>query len=582
MSFVQQMGLQARLARWALALARRNTRFPSPVPDNPKFMTPRDAVQLIRDRDVVAASGLGMHHRASILYQAVREVFAEVRHPCQLTLLNVGGHGNRGLLPGSLDDLARPGLCTRFITSHFETCPAFLDLAQAGECELQCLPLGILALLFDRLGHGKDSVLSDTGVGTFLDPRTGRGSPVTAVTGEQLVSVEGDRLRYRIPRIDVALFNLPAADRHGNLYAMNCAMIGDSYEIAHAAKRNGGAVIANVGLLVDEGYDRVFLPARMVDAVVYYPDTEQTVGFFHRDPWTAVTLASTAHIADALQHADVVSWLAEFGGGVARRTALDAAVVRLAAATLLAHVPRGADVALGVGLPEQIGRVVFEHGCLDDLTFLVESGVIGGVPAPGAYFGAAFSPRIIVSTAELFARCYRHLDAACLGALQVDSAGNVNVSKRGPGVRNYAGPGGHVDFTTAAHTLVFVSGWMRGGAMSVENGAVCMRTAGTPKFIDRVDEVSFNGQQALRVGKQVFYVTPVGVFHLTRRGLELVQMMPGIDVRRDILDLARAKIVLPASAEVPIISSSIVTGAGFDLPATRHGVTTAHRRAAAA
>ena len=30
--------------------------------------------------------------------------------------------------------------------------------------------------------------------------------------------------------------------------------------------------------IVDEGYDEIFLPAEMVDAVVYYPDTEQTAG----------------------------------------------------------------------------------------------------------------------------------------------------------------------------------------------------------------------------------------------------------------------------------------------------------------
>ena len=60
-------------------------------------------------------------------------------------------------------------------------------------------------------------------------------------------------------------------------------MIGESREIARAAKRNRGRVIANVGLLVERGLRPIFLPADMVDAVVYYPDTEQTSGVFHRD-----------------------------------------------------------------------------------------------------------------------------------------------------------------------------------------------------------------------------------------------------------------------------------------------------------
>jgi propionate CoA-transferase len=90
---------------------------------------------------------------------------------------------------------------------------------------------------------------------------------------------------------------------------------------------------------------------------------------------------------------------------------------------------------------------------------------VGGVPAPGPYFGAAFHPREILSTAQLFARCRSHLDAACLGALEVDGDGNVNVSRRGRGVLRYVGPGGFLDFVAAARTIVFVLGWMRGGEM---------------------------------------------------------------------------------------------------------------------
>jgi propionate CoA-transferase len=209
---------------------------------------------------------------------------------------------------------------------------------------------------------------------------------------------------------------------------------------------------------------------------------------------------------------------------------------------------------------------------LDDLTLLIESGTVGGLPAPGAYFGAAFSPRDIVSTAQLFKRCYRKLDAACLGALEVDGAGNVNVSKRGAEVKKYLGPGGFIDFTTAAQALVFVCGWMRDGTMEVEDGAVRLRKRGKPKFTRRVLEVTFNGPRSLRAGKKIFYATPVGLFRLTRRGLELAKVFPGIDVRKDVLEVSRAKIVLPSSGKVPIVSRSIVTGEGFDLTARRQEV----------
>ena len=56
--------------------------------------------------------------------------------------MNLGGCGGRGMAPGTLEELGRPGLCTRLITGHFETFRAMLDLAAAGQCELQCIPLG--------------------------------------------------------------------------------------------------------------------------------------------------------------------------------------------------------------------------------------------------------------------------------------------------------------------------------------------------------------------------------------------------------------------------------------------------------
>jgi propionate CoA-transferase len=499
-----------------------------------------------------------------VLYRALREAFEETGHPRRLTLVNVGGHGSRGILPGTLDELALPGLCTRLVTSHFETFHAFLDLAARGRCELQCLPLGVIARLYDAQRRGQDSLLSDVGVGTFLDPRAGPGSTVRGSARGALVRAVRGGLRYRLPPIDVALFNLPAADRLGNLYARNAASLGDAFEIAQAARRSGGTVIANVGLLVAEGYDRVFLPARSVDAVVVHPDTEQTPGYSHRDPWLALTPGRRREVGTALRQARLAQRFGELTGGLARRTPLDEALTRLAAATLAAEVRRGAAVAIGTGLPEQLPRVVFAHGRLRDFRFLVESGAVGGLPMSGAYFGASIGPQEIVSTAELFRRCERRLDAACLGALEVDARGNVNVSRRGPGTRGFVGPGGFIDFAAAARTIVFVAHWMRGGQIALEGGEVRIRRRGAPKFVARVREVTFDAARALRAGKQIFYVTPVGVFRLDARGLELAAVMPGVDVQRDVLRAApAARIRLPAGGEVPLVPRGVVTGAGF-------------------
>lgn len=583
MNVVDEAALLVRLARWGITLARHDIGFPSPVPDNPKFLSPRAAVRLIRDNDVVAVSGLGTHQRASILFWALRDSFSQYGHPRRLTLINLGGHGSRGLLPGTLDELARPGLCTRLISGHFETNHDFLALAAAGECELQCLPLGVIALLFEHLRHGHDSIVLRTGVGTFLDPRQGAGSAVTG-RGEPLIVPTRGGLRFHLPPVDVALFNVPAADRHGNLYIRDCVTVGDGLELAHAAKRNGGRVIANVGRIVDEGYDRIFLPARMVDAIAFHPDTEQTAGFFHRDPWKALTLTTApstevgpgsrggrspaavrtrTEIAGALEQARFTRWLGELTGGMSQRQPIDEVLYRLAALTLSENTPRGARVVIGAGLPEEVCRVVHENGHLDRFTFMVETGVIGGLPAPGIYFGASFAPRQMLSPAAFFRQVYKGVDAACLGALEVDAAGNVNVSRRGAGIRQFAGPGGFTDFVTTADTLVFICEWMRGGAIEIVGDQVRISRRGRPKFVSEVREVTFAAAPALRAGKRVFYVTPVGVFRLTKRGIELCRVLPGIDIERDIRGMAAMNILLPRGP-VPQAPGGVVTGSGAE------------------
>jgi len=562
MRVIDEAALLLRMARWAVATARRDTGAATRVPGNPKFATAREAVARIPDHAVVAVSGLGGHQRAALLHLALRERFAASGRPRRLTLVNVGGHGGRGFVAGTLEELARPGLVTRLFTSHFETVPAFLELAATGRCELQCLPLGVIAALYDAQARGEESVLSEVGVGTFLDPRGGgRGTPVQGGRRQQWVEADGDRLRYRLPPIDVAVFNLPAADRRGNLYADGAAMVGDSREIALAARRHGGKVLANVGLLVEEDPARVFLPAELVDAIVCHPDTEQTAGFFHRDRWPLVTAEGAGLVEDGIAHARLVRLVAELAGAFPRRTPGEAVLARLAAATLVAELEPGAHIAIGTGQPEDAVVALFESGRASDFTFLVESGLVGGVPAPGAYFGAAFGPKQVVSTAELFARCRERLDATCLGALEIDAAGDVNVSKRGRGVRHYVGPGGFLDFTAAARTIVFVARWMRDGEIALEDGALRIVRRGRPKLVRRLAECCFDAQRALRAGKRVFYVTPLGVLRATEGGLELLRVMPGIDVRRDVLAAAPFPIGLPASGRVPVLDRALVTGA---------------------
>ncbi len=562
MNFVDKINILKHIIKWRLTWNRRNTKYKFTVDGNPKFMSAREAVSLIEDEAAVSTSGLGGNQRASILYWAIREMFLETGHPRNLTIMSIGGQGGRGIAPGTVEEMGLPGLCTRFIAGHMETFKAQLKLGDEGQCELQCIPQGIMSLLFDAQSRGVGELVMRTGVGTFCDPRVGRGSPLLDPGAEQLITVEGDNLKYRIPKIDVSIFNAPAADRKGNIYVRNCSMVGESYEMSIAAKKNGGKVIATVGLLVDEGYDEIFLPADKVDAIVVYPGTEQTGSIPHRKYWPLFTTNSDMSIDDGIER---LRWINRVLGITPRRKAVDNVLARLAATTLAENLKKGSYVNVGVGLPEEVCRLMYEGGLFEDITLLTESGVMGGLPAPGVFFGSAACPERIISSAAIFKMCYEKLDITCLGLLQADSDGNVNVSRRGEGAINYVGPGGFIDLTTAAGMVNYIGTWMAHAKYSVSDGKMKIAKSGIPKFVDKVDEITFSGPEAVKAGKKVFYNTNVGVFQLTVRGMELIKVMPGIDIKKDILDVSSMRIVLPKNGEVPLVDRSIVTGEGFRL-----------------
>ena len=89
------------------------------------------------------------------------------------------------------------------------------------------------------------------------------------------------------------------------------------------------------------------------------------------------------------------------------------------------------------------------------------------------------------------------------------------------------------------------------------SGALSVRRRGAPNFVaslaDAGDAVAFSGARALRNGKQVFFVTSVGIIALVQDGfsfgaapaLLLLAVYPGIDPQKDVVDATAAKIHLP-------------------------------------
>jgi propionate CoA-transferase len=424
------------------------------------------------------------------------------------------------------------------------------------------MPQGEMTHVVEAQGRGKQQVRSRTGIGTFLDPRIGRGSPVTPNATMQFAQADGDEIVYTLPAIDVALFSAPYADRDGNIYFHNAATITENIEAARAARRNGGLAMAAVSGLIDHDAASIGLPADDVDVVVVNPRNEQIASIPQHRHWPMFTAGAEVDAHAAISQ---LRFINKILGITPRRSQLDHALARLGAMTFTENVPAGATVNIGVGLAEEICHVLCECGMHEQITFTTESGPYGGLPGPGIFFGAAINPQRLESSAWMFHHYREHLDAAMLGFLQLDSAGNINLSNRGPRMLDYVGPGGAPSIIESAKTVLFIGKWMAGAKVSIDGERLRVDRPGKPKVIDQVDEVTFNGRVALARGKKVFYVTDLAVLELTDIGLTLRAVMPGIDIQRDLLANCQARIVVPHDSALQTVPASIVTGKDFDL-----------------
>ena len=552
------------IGKWRATWAKRDLDYKDPLLSNPKFITAREAAEMITDNSVCFSSGMAANARCSIFFWAIRERFEKSGHPSNLTWIVVGAQGSRGKVPGTLEEMKYPGLVTRFIAGHLETVKEFLKLGDKKQMELHTMPQGVQAFLLRKRAEGTKALITETALGTFLDPRVGNGTYVGgAPMTENFVTTHGeDKLKFHLPEIDFNMFVAPYCDAEGNIYKKNAACMTESYESSLATKAAGGMVIASVADVIPKDEKNIFIPADKVDFIVVNPASEQTGGVRQRKYWSMFTDDSKEELGESIDKIKFVNGLLKI---TPVRTPVENATGRLAASLFTKVISPGSLVNIGVGLPEEVARLCYEGGIHTDIKFFSETGAFGGIPAAGIFFGACVNPEEITTSATVFQRAYDGLDCTVLGLLEADSDGNVNVSKRGDGCWNYVGPGGFPDLTTAAKNIIFVGSWMAHAKMSLEEGKIVIEKPGPHKFCTGVSEMTFNGKVALEKGKNVYYVTNVGQFKLTEKGMLLEQVMPGIDVQKDILDTCPMKIVLPEGGKVPVVPKEIVTGKGFKL-----------------
>jgi propionate CoA-transferase len=512
-----------------------------------KVISAAEAVALINDGDMVATGGFVGIGFAENLAVALADRFASTGSPRDLSLIFVAGQGDGA--DRGLNHLAHEGLIHRVIGGHWGLEPKLQCLALENKIVAYNLPQGVISHMFRDTAAKKPGTLTHVGLGTFADPRNG-GGKINARTTEDIVRVmviDGEEyLFYKSQPVDVAILRGTTADEDGNVTFEKEALTTETQAIAMAARNSGGKVIVQVERLAARGTlnpKLVKLPSILVDHVVVAEKPEYHMQSFI-EPYNPafsgeVQVPMTSVTPMKLNERKVI----------ARRAAMEL-------------VPN-AVVNLGIGVPEGVAAVAAEEGCADLMTLTAEPGVIGGIPAGALNFGAATNAHAIIDQPSQF-DFYDGggLDIAFLGMAQSDPSGNVNVSRFG---KRLAGAGGFINISQNAKKVVFCGTLAAGKPLfSIANGTITISDdVGPAKFIDAVEQITFSGLHAAAKDKEVLYITERCVFRLTKDGLMLTEIAPGLDLEKDVLSKMDFKPVM--ASDIKLMDARIFTDAPMGL-----------------
>lgn len=499
-----------------------------------RITTAEQAIATIPDGAMIGVGGFVGAAHPEMLSHALEQRFLQTGAPRDLTLYYCAGQGDKA--ERGLNHLAHAGMIKRVIGGHWNLAPKLGRLALANEIEAYNLPQGVLSVQLREIAAKRPGIITKIGLNTFMDPRNG-GGRLNARTTEPLVELlelDGETwLRYKPVPITVALIRATYADARGNL-SMECeGVIADVLPMAQAAKNHGGIVIAQVESVVERIIDpkSVRVPGILVDYIV------TSGGVMHDQTFGEVFDEAFVVSADEL-------------AGIGPMAFSERKII---GARALREIRDGEIVNLGIGLPEAVAAVAAENERLKDITLTVEAGPIGGVPASGQSFGCSYYPEAVIDQPAQF-DFYDGggIDVSVLGAGEIDGEGSVNVASF---AGRFAGVGGFTNISQSAKRVIFCCTFTAGGLeIDVSGGQMRIVTEGRhAKFVKSIDHVCFHGPSAIASGQQVLYVTERAVFELTREGLRLLELTPGIDLQTQVLDLMAVKPQIAFELKTPPI-----------------------------
>ncbi|MEM2178507.1 MAG: acyl CoA:acetate/3-ketoacid CoA transferase [Candidatus Methanomethylicia archaeon] len=488
-----------------------------------KIITAKEAVEKIEDEKTLATSGFTGQCFPQELVRALRERFLQTGKPKNLTIIFAAGQGG-GRSDIGLDLIACEGLIRRIIFSHCGLLPGISKLIMENKILAYNMPQGVISQLFREIAAKRPGLITHVGLYTYIDPRI-EGGKVNEITKKcpenliELIEIGGkEYLFYKSIPIDVAFIRGTTADEKGNISMEEEGNTLENLSIAQATKNSGGIVIAQVKRLAKYGTlpaRTIEIPGILVDYIVLAKPENHWQTFV--EPYNPAISGQIRIPTEILPEKPL-----DERKIIGRRA--------------LMELKPGYIVNLGIGTPEEVASVAAEEGIFEDFTLTVESGTVGGIPLSGLYFGVAINFEALLDQPYQF-DFYDGggLDIAFLGMAEVDEKGNVNVSKFGG---RFVGCGGFINISQNAKKVVFVGTFTaRDLKINVEDGEIRILQEGKiKKFVKQVEHITFSGEYARKLNKEVLYVTERAVFRLGKDSIILEEIAPGIDIEKDILN----------------------------------------------
>lgn len=503
----------------------------------PVFVTGEEAAAMIESGKTIATIGMTLVSASETILKALEKRFLETGAPNNLTLMHSCGQSDRDR---GIQHFAHEGMLARIIGGHWGLQPKIMDLIARNKILAYNFPQGQFAQLYRSMAGGEPGKITKVGLGTFIDPRLdgGKMNEITKNAPDlvDVVTIGGEEyMRYKPIPIDYCIIRGTRIDENGNLSTEEEAMNLEVFSAVMACKKFGGKVIAQAKYKVAANSihcKQVTVPGVFIDAAVICPDPEVD----HRQTHSfAFNPAYCGNIRTPDDSGDT----------------LPLTVRKVIGRRAMMELSKNDILNVGTGIPNDVvGPIIAEEGISDDVTITVESGIYGGVPMGGIDFGIAKNNFALMRHDDQFDFYNgQGVDVTFMGAGQVDKDGNVNATRLGP---NPTGAGGFIDITTNAKHIVFCSTFTgKGLEVSFEGGKVTIVKEGSLiKFVNKLQQISYNGVIARNKGQKMHYVTERAVFELTPEGLVLTEIANGIDLQTQILDLMEFK---------PIISENLKT-----------------------